>query len=701
MRKGADAVKSNRHGKTGAFLIPALFMILLIAGSGAPGLAAGAYADVPDDIEVVSIRFDFDGSTAIPLRRDYYSDYAKPEWIKDSRSNPALFRAGDPDVRICAWFEAPVGVKSALIWAVLLPAGPGNALRGVIDPETVHFSGGAADSVMFSVSVPLPAGLAVHEFRLQWKTDDIRGGGSNETALNISGPHRFYTVLDDPSSPWNLVPGDESNPWTDALDLVLGGVEIPSVPKERLQTFVTKSVFNYPVFEYDIWSGASEYTSTFTYEHWKIDLTSMIDDIGNGITRVGNCYDGAAAVVTFSNLLGCDLKFLGSGGTLFWGFTRHSFGYLNCIDPIGRGEDLCNNPFHESWSGRDDPVVYQDGNSSNCSRTSFGNHAFAGPSGGEGAVIWDATMKADIDGNRDTPVLFPSPDGDAVSSNLTPTVLTDETQNWIPGEFAGKLLNPNTKTNNPDPYVEYEILANTSTTITVASGDLTEYAGVNDHYWVRDDSAPSAEMTYLTGVPWPYYMPGVVDDDPSSNTDPPVECTLEIRSPVLSTGDIPAWLLDRYGVAGWTPGKTRIDVEPEPCSIFRFLEPARSIDRVLHVDREQLYERYYFLESEKGALRLTILTGESSEAVSNYLATRLCGPRTMAPLPPPNLPFGEVRLPGPGDICFAVPSPGETGFGRIDFVRGNVLVRLEGEGAWRVELHDLARRLDLYLLSLR
>ncbi len=679
------------------FFLPAL----LVAAAAAPGSSAGDAGELPDGIEAVALMFDFEGSSAVPLRQNYYLDYDKPEWMKDIRSNPALFKSGEQGVRICAWFEAPPHIESALVWALLRPADRENPIRGVVEPETVTFTEGRADSVMFSISRPLPDRLGIYDFYLQWMAGDIPGMEKPDTALNISGPHRLYTVLDDPSPPWSVLPGTFSNPWSEALDLVLVGEGIPAVQKESLQTYVTKSVFEYPVFEYDIWGGASEYTWTNNYDYWTVDLTSMIDDIRQAITRVGNCYDGAAAVVVFSNLLGCDLKFLGSGGSLFWGFTRHAFGYLNCIDPIGRGEDFCNNPFHEGWSARDDAVVYQDGTSGSCSRTSFGNHAFAGPSGGADAIIWDATLKADTDGNRDTYVLFPSPDGDAVSTGLTSTVLTDESQNWAPGEFAGKLLNPDTDSKSPEPYPEYEILDNTATTITVVSGDLTDYAAVNDHYWVRDADQPSVDMTYVTGVPWSLYRPGVVDDIPSSNTDPPVECTLAIRSPAYGTGDIPRPLLEAYGVEGWPVGGTRFDVHPDPVSLFPFLENSRSISREFFIDGEHLSERYYLLESEKGTFRLSIVRGGSSEAVAGYLAIRLCGPRTMAFQPPPALPFGEVRCTGPGDVCFSVRSSGESEFGRIEFLRGNILVRLEGEGVWRTGLYEMACRLDRRLLSTR
>jgi hypothetical protein len=186
---------------------------------------------------------------------------------------------------------------------------------------------------------------------------------------------------------------------------------------------------------------------------------------------------------------------------------------LNCIDPIGRGDDYANSPFHENGWYRDDPIVYQDGNSSSCGRSSFGNHAFAASQPGYFGVIWDATMCVDVDGNSDTCVEFP-PDGGYISTDLTSTTLTDDTQSWEIDQWVGMYLNPNTDDTYPDPYREYLITGNTATVITVESGsNMTQYADAGDNYWVRDPTDPEVDIIRLTGYNWSAYEYMTLDNE--------------------------------------------------------------------------------------------------------------------------------------------------------------------------------------------
>lgn len=642
---------------------------------------------------IAALRFDHPGSSALPLRQSYNVDLDKPEWVRGLRSHPALYVKGDANVQIRAWIEAPPEVEQALVWAELLPGGGGPALGLAIDSTWVEFNEGVAEGVPCQAARPLPNRMGVFDFQLQWMARDGRGGP--ELLLNRSGPHRFYTLLDSPGAPWSTIPGDHENPWSSALDLALRGDLLQVSNAVEAQHLVTQTLFDHSIFEYDIWSGASEYTSSGDYENWRVDFDSMIDDIRRQIVRVGNCYDGAAAVVTFSNLLGCRLKFLGSGGNDFWGFTAHTFGYLNCIDPIGRGPDYSNNPFSASSYTRNDAIVHQDGTAQSCDRSAFGNHAFAGTQGGPNARIWDATMCIDVDDNGDTSVLFPAPDGDARSSALQATALVDADQSWIPDEFVGMLLNPNSNHTTPDPYLEYEIVGNSATTIYTTGGDLRSQASVGDHYWVRDPAHPQVDINHLVGVPWSLYRPAVVDDNPASNTDDPVECTLTLSSPGLSTRGLPPMLLAAYGAADWHQGHSLVR-SPARLSAddLAWLAGARFHERVLVLDEEPFTQYSAFLRAADHTLRLTLITTATAPAAHRYLSHRLCRPRAMSPLALPALPFGETRLSALGDVGFGV---GDEQAGRILFVRANVVASIEAEGELPAPLENLAREVDRQL----
>ncbi len=442
-----------------------------------------------EPIRVTHIYFDHDNSEAVYLRENYTTPIPKPEWVMGERSGAALYVQNKP-VEIMARFEAYPGVDSAYIWA------EGDSVLGGTEGRWVHFTNRVSDPEYYSfmTDYPAPSGLGHYRWHWRWKTSPSFGNVVMD--LNVSGPHEIYTILKNPGLPWEIDEENNQNPWTDALDLLIHDVEASSV--EEVLDEITVMTFDRPCFEYDIWNGAPCYIQGY----WNFNLTLFISDMVNQHEpRVGNCYDGAAIVHTLSDLLGAHTYFVYS----------NPFGYLNCIDPIGREEDYANNPFHEGFFWRDDPVVYQDGTMSSCGRSSFGNHAFAATRPGADGVIWDATMCVDIDGNPDTSVKFP-PDGGYTSTHLTNTTLTDATQSWIANEWVGMLLNPNTNENSPDPYKEYRITGNTGTVITVEAGsNMTQFAGPGDNYWIRDPEYPEVDIIRLTGIEWPDYNDMTVD----------------------------------------------------------------------------------------------------------------------------------------------------------------------------------------------
>ncbi len=436
---------------------------------------------LPGRVRVTHIQFDHSGSEALPLRVDYTTPIQKPEWVMDERSGAALFVQNSP-VEFLARFEGPENLDSAYIWAET------GDPPGDISGSWISFSNGVSDPEYstFSTETAAPAGLGHHTWTWQWYMDT---GNGPVRVLNASGPHEIYTILAEPGLPWSMNPGNTHNPWTDALDLALEEVEAMTVA--GVLEDITAYCFDRPCFEYDIWSGAPCYISG-----WNFNLTLFINDMETGHDpRVGCCYDGAAIVHTLADILGAHTHFVWS----------NPFGYLNCIDPIGRGEDYANNPFHENYYYRDDPITYQDGSSSSCGRSAFGNHAFAASQPGIFGIIWDATMCVDVDVNRDTSVDFP-PDGGYTSTDLTALTLTDTTQNWITDQWAGLYLNPNTNDQTPDPYLEYLIAGNTATTITVEDGsDMTLHADTGDCYWIRNPSAPAVDIVRLSGYHWMTY----------------------------------------------------------------------------------------------------------------------------------------------------------------------------------------------------
>lgn len=124
---------------------------------------------------------------------------------------------------------------------------------------------------------------------------------------------------------------------------------------------------------YDSCNGAPSYTDDGGSSPFKLTLW-LNNHLGGGVGSV-NCYDMGKAVVVFSNALGCGASYA---------FT-YPFGYLNCIQPVGRG--WTNNPFYLNPNWDPNPIV--DGAwSENQGRSRFGNHAFAR---WNGTYIYDAS----------------------------------------------------------------------------------------------------------------------------------------------------------------------------------------------------------------------------------------------------------------------------------------------------------------------
>ncbi len=76
------------------------------------------------------------------------------------------------------------------------------------------------------------------------------------------------------------------------------------------------------------------------------------------------------------------------------------------------------------------------------------------------------------------------------STALSATVLTDSAAKYATNELVGRKLYPNAS----DMTHGYDIIANTATTITISSGDMTTYASAGDYYIVAL-STPSSSRT--------------------------------------------------------------------------------------------------------------------------------------------------------------------------------------------------------------
>jgi len=332
-------------------------------------------------IWITHIKFNYDqtnlSNDALNIRVDRLHEVTIPEWdqskvlAKDSRAAYALKETRGQTVYIEARFQIDPAQpdRSGRIKAT------GGGILGAIDPITIHFVNGVSRDTSHSgdhefVRIPLRhrsfSAITRRDIRWDWFYQCPHSGVWFPMDTTR---HRIYVVLEEPPEPWSQT-DPQVYPWTQALDYAIVGANTVGLsdPSEAAAR-VVQHVNGEPL-QYDIWGGRP-----FYYSFGLFEIVEWLGGFTNG--PIVNCYDCAAAVTTFSNVLGCHLSYQFHG----------PFGYLHPVFPIGRG--LCNNPFYGLRPAPYDvPLVGID----DAGRTSFGNHAYSKQTGNN----YDACMRGSL-----------------------------------------------------------------------------------------------------------------------------------------------------------------------------------------------------------------------------------------------------------------------------------------------------------------
>jgi hypothetical protein len=235
-------------------------------------------------INVTYIKFDHEvgeDSDAVNIKFDDTNDVEKPEWIKDERNNPACY-IKEKTVSIMAKFSvSPNIVYSAIIGAESTDSG--GSLGDVLE-ETVTFTDGNSQYWKFWIDGNTPSTIKrTTNDQWQWYFKDVNGSGSAENNANISGPHKIYTILDEPQSPW-------SQPWTVVLDYACDWASGEDTESEALEK-ITEGAYCGLNKEYD---GGITHAPGTTFH-----LTAFL----NG--DKADCRDMSAVIHVFSRAIGC------------------------------------------------------------------------------------------------------------------------------------------------------------------------------------------------------------------------------------------------------------------------------------------------------------------------------------------------------------------------------------------------------------
>jgi len=337
-------------------------------------------------LQLVSIAFNYDqtsaANSAINIRRNRDYEIPIPEFSKetiwDFNYNCAAYAIAETlneTVYIQVEFATlPTTVRTYEVKAT------GGGIMGNLDPIQIVFENGAATETNL---IPLThrtfSKIGAYDITWEWS---YRIEGSNSWIRLQTSHHRIYLVLTIPPAPWTQDIGDYHNPWGDLLNdccVIAAGSE-DSVTTTRK---IAKKVYSNYNLRYDTIQGRGRYCLTssgpFSIDNW-IDYVIRGNVPDNPRFCPGtpedypdkwivNCYDCAAALSFMAKILGANT-----------GYNFHdNFGYLNYVEPIGRGK--CNNPFYGCSGtpavGPDDP------------RSGFGNHAYTKLNG----QTYDACMK--------------------------------------------------------------------------------------------------------------------------------------------------------------------------------------------------------------------------------------------------------------------------------------------------------------------
>ncbi|MBN1115417.1 MAG: hypothetical protein JXA66_08755 [Oligoflexia bacterium] len=288
-----------------------------------------------------------------------------PEWVKgntlatESPAAYALAPISGNDVKIIAVFDPNGfdgdveiqalngGILGALSPEMLSTGSPNPDNPGLVDLEFV-----LSNHTMKSISLQ----------DIQWQWQYRPSGGGAWTDLETTS-HRIYVILDLPETPWINAANNNHNPWTDVLDeicpKVLGQKDKKYTAARLLTRLYNELGVQYDVGEGDGIGGQSAYLSSVGSD-WGFDPIDFINKT-NGDTV--NCNDCATAYNSFASILGIEVE------QMF----HQTFGYLNNVVPIGRGE--CNHPFYLSDAfNLHDPIVGPD--EVHPDRAYFKNHGY-------------------------------------------------------------------------------------------------------------------------------------------------------------------------------------------------------------------------------------------------------------------------------------------------------------------------------------
>ena len=250
---------------------------------------------------------DSSANDAINLRCDYNTPYniSNGEYTP-SYSYPVCYVTNVVPVVKAKFRVVPEAVSSLELDAVL-----NGTLLSDLGATTVSFTSGESGYADFTMSGAVASVVGLNAANsYTWRVRSINGTQlSTPKAVASTGPHKTYVILGEPVEPWSNEPNVRNNAWSTALDLTCQWAS-GKTSCQQVATAVTEEINGCNRLMYDINRYAAHYTDNRgLLSSGHMELSAFIDRIMGGESKgpLVNCQDCASAVVSLSNLAGCDL----------------------------------------------------------------------------------------------------------------------------------------------------------------------------------------------------------------------------------------------------------------------------------------------------------------------------------------------------------------------------------------------------------
>lgn len=250
---------------------------------------------------------DSSANDAINLRCDYNTPYniSNGEYTP-SYSYPVCYVTNVVPVVKAKFRVVPEAVSSLELDAVL-----NGTLLSDLGATTVSFTSGESGYADFTMSGAVASSVGLNAANsYTWRVRSINGTQlSTPKAVASTGPHKTYVILGEPVEPWSNEPNVRNNAWSTALDLTCQWAS-GKTSCQQVATAVTEEINGCGRLMYDTNRYAAHYTDNRgLLSSGHMELSAFIDRIMGGESKgpLVNCQDCASAVVSLSNLAGCDL----------------------------------------------------------------------------------------------------------------------------------------------------------------------------------------------------------------------------------------------------------------------------------------------------------------------------------------------------------------------------------------------------------